>query len=116
MYIITELQFQQLSNYYPNYKIINDIRKQNHKVIKAKETIDNVYQMINSGDFFMEDFEPELSRLLDIKKVSSNKLQTLQNKLAAICIELDCCIFEKFTKEMYTELRKRLREFSTIIL
>jgi hypothetical protein len=50
----------------------------------------------------------------EAKVASSNSVQQLKAEIAAICIELDCCMFEKFTKEMYVELRRRLRQLSTV--
>ena len=49
---------------------------------------------------------------LVVKKFTTTN--SARSEIAAICIELDCCMYEKFTKEMYVELRRRLRQLSSI--
>ena len=53
----------------------------------------------------------DILKLVEEKFTSTNNARS---EIAAICIELDCCMYEKFTKEMYVELRRRLRQLSSV--
>ena len=54
------------------------------------------------------------SNRFTVVAVPSASDNSIKAEIAAMCIELDCCMYEKFTKEMYHELRRRLRQLSAV--